>query len=61
MRIIGSARIALKIDPRHYVYADYAVLEDGVLTAITRFGIRSWPMSEVWKIAWIDCDLEAVA
>jgi hypothetical protein len=61
VKVTGSALIALKIDRRHYVHADWAVLEDGILTAITSFRIRSWPMSEVWKIAWADCDFEAVA
>jgi hypothetical protein len=61
VKITGPARIALKTDRRHYVHADHAVLEDGVLTALCAYGVRSWPMSEVFKIAWLDCDREQVA
>jgi hypothetical protein len=61
--ITGRARIALKGDRRHYIHADWAQLDlaAGIITAVCAYGIRSWPMSEIAKIAWIDCDLERVA
>lgn len=60
MTITGRAWIALKIDRGHYIHADWARLDlaAGILTAVTRFGVRSWPMSEIGKVAWIDCDLD---
>jgi hypothetical protein len=58
--ITGRAWISLKSDRRHYIHADWARLDlaAGIITAVTGVGVRSWPISEVAKVAWIDCDLD---
>lgn len=57
----GAALICLRRDRRHLIRADWARLEHGVLTALTPYGVRSWPMSEVAVVKWLTDAQEAAA
>jgi hypothetical protein len=53
LRTSGPADVILKRDLRHLIRAGYAELDHGILTAVTRRGVRSWPASEIREIRWL--------